>query len=307
MHDNLIDIEGFEISFHQKSKRIINIKIEDQIIERLIFPFKKFDIASLEYKPFTRFTIAKSLNDISSGKLGNFINSILKNRNTGCFIIGSKNLSSKIDQTFLVKLSTAITHLIGNPNHDSMAGKYYARFHVKHEDDSDSYLRKAYINMDLHTDGTYVKEKTDWLLMSKLEEENVDGGETVLLHLDDWEHLEELFKDEVGKQNFIWGSPKSKNIDYKVEHPIFSKDQQGRAQISYIDQFPEPKNMEQGLFLQKLSDTLEESKEKIIVPLPVGSAIVANNYFWLHGRKSFKKNKNLSRELLRIRGSFFNN
>jgi len=307
MHDNLIDIEGFEISFHQKSKRIINIKIEDQIIERLIFPFKKFDIASLEYKPFTRFTIAKSLNDISSGKLGNFINSILKNRNTGCFIIGSKSLSSKTDQTFLVKLSTAITHLIGNPNYDSMAGKYYARFHVKHEDNSDSYLRKAYINMDLHTDGTYVKEKTDWLLMSKLEEENVDGGETVLLHLDDWEHLEELFKDEIGKQDFIWGSPKSKNIDYKVEHPVFSKDEDGRAQISYIDQFPEPKNMEQGLFLQKLSDTLEESKEKIIIPLPVGSAIVANNYFWLHGRKPFKKNKNLSRELLRIRGSFFNN
>ena len=307
MHENLIDIEGFEISFHPKSKRIVNIKIEDQIIERLIFPFKKFDITSLEYKPFTRFTIAKSLNDISSGKLGNFINAILKDRNAGCFIIGPKNISSKINQNFLIKLSTAITHLIGNPNHDAMAGKYYARFHVKHEDDSDSYLRKAYINMDLHTDGTYVKEKTDWLLMSKLEEENVDGGETVLLHLDDWEHLEELFNDEIGKQNFIWGSPKSKNIDYKIEHPVFSKDQEGRAQISYIDQFPEPKNMEQGLFLQKLSDTLEESKNKIIFPLPVGSAIIANNYFWLHGRKPFKENKNLNRELLRIRGSFFNN
>jgi len=307
MHESLGDIEGFEISFHEKSKRIINIKIEDQIIERLIFPFKKFDITALEYKPFTRFTIAKSLNDIASGKLGNFINSILRNRDTGCFIIGPKNLSSKINQNFLVKLSTAITHLIGNPNHDSMAGKYYARFHVKHEDNSDSYLRKAYINMDLHTDGTYVKEKTDWLLMSKLEEENVQGGETSLLHLDDWEHLNELFKDEVGKQNFIWGSPKSKNIDYKVEHPVFSEDEEGRAQISYIDQFPEPKNMEQGLFLQKLSDTLEESKKKIILTLSVGSALVANNYFWLHGRKPFKENKNLSRELLRIRGSFFNN
>ena len=307
MHESISDIEGFEISLHEKSNRIINIKIEDQIIERLIFPFKKFDVTSLEYKPFTRFTIAKSLNDISSGKLGTFINSIIKNRNSGCFIIGPKKISSKIDQTFLVKLSTAITHLIGNPNHDAMAGKYYARFHVKHEDESDSYLRKAYINMDLHTDGTYVKEKTDWLLMSKLEEENVDGGETVLLHLDDWEHLEELFNDDVGKKNFIWGSPRSKNIEYKVEHPVFSKDENGRAQISYIDQFPEPKNMEQGLFLQKLSDTLEESKEKIIIPLPVGSSLVANNYFWLHGRKPFKKNKNLSRELLRIRGSFFNN
>ena len=49
-----------------------------------------------------------------------------------------------------------------------MAGKFYARFHVKHEDISDSYLRKAYTNMDLHTDGTYVKEITDWLSKSRL-------------------------------------------------------------------------------------------------------------------------------------------
>ena len=188
-----------------------------------------------------------------------------------------------------------------------MAQKYYARFHVKHEDKSDSYLRKAYKDMDLHTDGTYVKEITDWLLMSKLEEKNVDGGETTMLHLDDWEHCKDLFKNPVGKQNFTWGSPKSKNIEYKVEHSIFSEDKDGKPQISYIDQFPEPKNMEQGIFLQKLSDGLEESKSKLLIKLPVGSSIVANNYFWLHGRKSFKENKNLSRELLRIRGSFFIN
>ena len=160
--------------------------------------------------------------------------------------------------------------------------------------------------MDLHTDGTYVNETTDWLLMSKLEEQNAKGGESVLLHLDDWEHLEKLSEDPIGKQNFIWGSPKSKNIEYKVEHPVFSKDKNGFIQISYIDQFPEPKNMEQGLFLQKLSDALEGSKNKIETKLPTGSCIVANNYFWLHGRKPFQENKNLSRELLRIRGAFFN-
>jgi len=51
-----------------------------------------------------------------------------------------------------------------------MAGKYYARFIVKYEDKSDSYLRKAYTNMDFHTDRTYVKEVTDWLLMTKIDE-----------------------------------------------------------------------------------------------------------------------------------------
>jgi glutarate dioxygenase len=300
-------IKGFEIHTHEKSKRIINIKIENEILEKLIFPFNKFNITALEYKPFTRFTLAKSLDDLTFNKLSKLMNSIIRDRATGCFIIGPKNISSKIDQTFLVKLSTAIAHLIGIPNHDSMAGKYYARFNVKHEDKSDSYLRKAYTNMDLHTDGTYVKEVTDWLLMTKIDEQNVEGGETAMLHLDDWEHCNDLYNDPVGRQNFIWGSPKSKNTGYKVEHPVFSSDEKGKPNISYIDQFPEPKNMEQGNFLQRLSDGLEESKNKTITKLPVGSAIIANNYFWLHGRKPFKENKDLSRELLRIRGSFFIN
>ena len=301
------DILGFNISPNKSSSRIIDIKIKNETIEKLIFPFKKFDLTAIEYKPFTRFTIAKSLDDLSGNKLSILLNKIIRDRKLGCFIIGPEDTNSSINDIFLVKLSTAISYLIGNPNHDSMAGKYYARFHVRHEDKSDSYLRKAYTNMDLHTDGTYVKEVTDWLLMTKIEEKNVEGGETAMLHLDDWEYCDELFNDPVGKENFLWSSPKSKNIDYKVEHPIFSEDENGNPQISYIDQFPEPKNMPQGNFLQKLSDCLEESKNKVITKLPVGSAIVANNYFWLHGRRPFKENKDLSRELLRIRGSFFSN
>ena len=301
------NITGINIKEHDQSKRIVKISLENEIIDKLIFPFNKFDLTALELKPFTRFTLAKSLDDLTNNKLSELMNSIIRDRSTGCFIIGPKNISTKINDTFLVKLSTAIAHLIGVPNHDAMAGKYYARFHVKHEDSSDSYLRKAYRNMDLHTDGTYVKDITDWLIMTKIDEQNVEGGETAMLHLDDWEHCDELYKDPVGKQNFFWGSPKSKNIDYKVEHPVFSSDEQGRPTISYIDQFPEPQNMKQGNFLQRLSDGLEESKNKIITKLPVGYSVIANNYFWLHGRKPFKENKELSRELLRIRGSFFVN
>ena len=300
-------IPGIDIQKHDKSNRILKISLENEIIEKLIFPFNKFDVTALELKPFTRFTLAKSLDDLTDNKLSELMNSIIRDRSTGCFIIGPKNISSKINETFLVKLSTAIAYLIGIPNHDAMAGKYYARFHVKHEDSSDSYLRKAYRNMDLHTDGTYVEEVTDWLIMTKIDEQNVEGGETAMLHLDDWEHCNDLYNDPVGKQNFVWGSPKSKNIDYKVEHPVFSTDDEGRPTISYIDQFPEPQNMDQGNFWQRLSDGLEESKNKVVTKLPVGYSVIANNYFWLHGRKPFKENKELSRELLRIRGSFFVN
>ena len=141
-------IEGFDIYKNEKSSRIVNIDIREEILNKLIFPFNKFDVTALEYKPFTRFTIAQSLDDLSDNKLSKLINKIIRDRNTGCFIIKPKNLLPKIDHNFLVKLSTAIAHLVGVPNHDAMAGKYYARFHVKHQDKSDSYLRKAYTNMD---------------------------------------------------------------------------------------------------------------------------------------------------------------
>ena len=299
-------IEGLQISQNKKSERIIDIELKDVLVDKLIFPFHKFDITALEYKPFTRFTIAKSLDDLTENKLSKFLNLIIRDRKTGCAIFKTNNNNKKINDVFLTKLSTAISYLIGIPNYDFMTDKFYAKFHVKHDDSSDSYLRKAYINMDLHTDGTYVNENTDWILMTKIEEKNTKGGETVLLHLDDLENLKELSEDPIGRQNFIWGSPQSKNVDYKVEHPVFIKDKNGNINISYIDQFPEPQNIDQGIFLQRLSDALEESDNKIIIELPTGSSVVANNHFWLHGRKPFKINENLIRELLRVRGSFAN-
>ena len=296
---------SFTIKEHSQSKRIQVLKLPESDLDKLLFPLKKHTITSLEYKPFSRFSLAKSLDEVFENKLSETLIEILNNRETGVTIIEPEINNKKFDKEFLVKLSTGLAYLVGNPNFDSMTNQYYARFTVKHEDNSDSYLRKAYTNLDLHTDGTFVKEKTDWLIMTKMEEQNVSGGESVILHLDDWEHLEEMSKDPVGQQNFIWGSPKSKNIEYKVEHPVFINDSKGMPTISYIDQFPEPKNMEQGLYLQKLSDCLEESKNKIIFPLSVGSTIFSNNYFWLHGRKPFVEHSGLSRELLRIRGTFF--
>ena len=67
-------IDGFEIYENKQSPRIINIDIGDEILNKLIFPFNKFDITALEYKPFTRFTIAKSLDDLSNNKLSKLIN-----------------------------------------------------------------------------------------------------------------------------------------------------------------------------------------------------------------------------------------
>ena len=36
-----------------------------------------------------------------------------------------------------------------------------------------------------------------------------------MLHLDDWEYCDELFNDPIAKEDFIWGSPKSKILIIK--------------------------------------------------------------------------------------------
>ena len=87
-------INGFDINFNEKTSRIININISEEILNKLVFPFNKFDITALEYKPFTRFTIAKSLDDLSNNRLSKFLNNIIKDRNTGCFIISFKYCTS---------------------------------------------------------------------------------------------------------------------------------------------------------------------------------------------------------------------
>jgi protein CsiD len=203
----------------------------------------------------------------------------------------------------LVKFGTAVSHLIGRANFDSMMGTYYARFVVQDTDESDSYLRQAYRTMTLHTDGTYVDEVTNWLLMMKFAEKHAVGGETRVLHLDDWEELDRYASDPLAKHRFLYKSPPSKNVGQTMHRTTFFDDG-GRPGICFIDQFAYPESIEQAAYLHGLSSSMERSTATIELPLPVGDLIMLNNAMWVHGRAAFQKDKKLHRELMRQRGSF---
>ena len=121
---------SFSISDHKKSKRVRVIKLQESDLDKLVFPFKKHSITSLEYKPFSRFSLAKSLDEVFENKLSKTLIEILNNRETGVTIIEPEINNKKFDKEFLVKLSTGLAYLVGNPNFDSMTNQYYARFTV---------------------------------------------------------------------------------------------------------------------------------------------------------------------------------
>ena len=61
---------SFSVTDHQNSKRVRVIKFKESDLDRLIFPFKKHTTISLEYKPFSRFSLAKSLDEVFNNNLG---------------------------------------------------------------------------------------------------------------------------------------------------------------------------------------------------------------------------------------------
>ena len=298
---------GFSFLSHKGSPRLQVLTIDNEVIDKFIKCIDHLNVQSIEYKPFLRFYIANCLNELTKNTLGLCLLDILKNRQTGAVLLQYENDKNLVGEQFIdfnILLSTAISHLIGLPNLDSMSGKFYARFSVKNEDNSDSYLRQAHRRMELHNDGTYVKEKTDWVIMQKILELNVEGGGSLLLHLDDWDELEKFHSHPVAKEDIQWASPSSKNVSYKTTHPIFIEEEGEEPIMSFIDQFAEPANMNQGLYLYELGESLEKDSNTYNIKLNEGSMLIINNYFWLHGRDMFFANKDLHRELLRQRGVF---
>ena len=78
---------SFSISDHNNSKRVRVIRLSESDLDRLVFPFKKHSILSLEYKPFSRFSLAKSLDEVFQNKLSETLSEILNDRSTVTAIV----------------------------------------------------------------------------------------------------------------------------------------------------------------------------------------------------------------------------
>ncbi|BDB30283.1 MULTISPECIES: glutarate dioxygenase GlaH [Cupriavidus] len=290
----------FHLLPHADHHRLMHVTADEAALSGFLDDARHVDVQNLEYVPFMRYHLANLLVQRLGNGFAQTLIDLVKNRRHGGFTMGLQGLSD--DSADFVRLGTAVCHILGPSNHDAMSGTYYARFIVKHTDDSDSYLRQAYRLFTMHTDGTFVSEATDWLLMMKFSEENAIGGESRFLHLDDWDEIEQFVNHKLGTRPFQYKAPGSKNVSDRVERPIFFQSQFGLS-MSFIDQFVQPADRDEAAFLHALSASMEASAGTKEVSLPVGDLVVLNNYFYLHGRAPFKKNESLFRELMRQRGT----
>ncbi|HWO97214.1 MAG TPA: glutarate dioxygenase GlaH [Bacillus sp. (in: firmicutes)] len=295
--------EMYEVAVHSQTDRLYQINLSEEAIQGFLKAVKQenYTVQHLEYTPYARLIVSSLLLDQVGEEFGELLRNIVHDRESGGFTIGLEGVTQDTDE--YVIFSTAIAYLLGTSNFDSMSGKYYARFTVNHTDSSDSYLRQAYRLFTLHTDGTFVDEPTDWLLMMKMVEVNARGGESRLLHLDDWKELDKFVKHPLASHKFTYKAPSSKNVDQEIQRLTFFN-YNNKPGACFIDQFAYPETIEEAKYLRDLSQSMENDESVIELELPVGDLVVINNIFWLHGRAPFEVDPNLNRELLRQRGRF---
>ncbi len=290
---------AFHVGTHPTYSRIRHIDADPNALRVFFADAATIDVQELEYVPFMRFIIGKRLDDALGGDFGETIRAIIADRDTGGFTIGVAGTTQ--NDADYVRFGTAVAHLVGPSNFDAMSKTFYARFTVEHTDASDSYLRQAYRDMTLHTDGTFVDDATDWLLMMKFAERNAKGGESRLLHLDDWAERDRFAHHPLATVPLTYKSPPSKNVTQIVKRPTFFQSN-GKTCLSFIDQFVYPDSQAQATYLHELSQSLERAA--VATPLPTGDLVMLNNAFWAHGRAAFATHPELYRELMRQRGVF---
>lgn len=297
--------QGFSLrACEQSPERVLELTFDKETVEKFFEATSEWPVQALEYKSFLRFRVAKILDDLCGNQLQSLLIDTLVDRNTGALLINPEGLDDVSRAEDMVKFTTAIAHQYGRSNYDAMSGQYYARFVVKNDDNSDSYLRQPHRVMELHNDGTFVEQDTDYVLMLKIDEQNMEGGNSLLLHLDDWEDLETFSTNPIAYRDMRWSAPPSKKTNKDVFHPVFDLDVEGKPVMSYIDQFVQPANFEEGNWLADLSDSLENSPSIQSIRVPTGNFLLINNHFWLHGRDKFTAHDGLRRELMRQRGYF---
>ncbi|MEO8402822.1 MAG: carbon starvation induced protein CsiD [Gammaproteobacteria bacterium] len=245
--------------------RVYSITMEDGYIKEYLNKISNISIKDMEYIPYLRFLAAREFEHIF--KIKDILLKILSDPNTGAFLIDFNHFN--ISEEMQITLSTAISHLLGVPSIDPLSGKYYASFTVKHTDAQLPNLLRPYETFKMHTDGAYMKKVSDWIFFMKLEEKEAAGGQTRLLHINDWNDFDYFHIHPINKTMLKFFSSPDSNVstaryDYNEESnsvysSILNVDNNYKS-IRFIDRFIHPKNLEEAEFVYELQKSLENSK-----------------------------------------------
>ncbi|MGA0360865.1 MAG: carbon starvation induced protein CsiD, partial [bacterium] len=102
---------------HSLNPRLQELHLPMVVLENFLASTKDISVQELEYVPYQRLVLAHLLDEECGGSLKKILVETLHDRATGALEISTPPDLHKDD---LIKISTAVSHLVGLPNFDSM-------------------------------------------------------------------------------------------------------------------------------------------------------------------------------------------
>jgi protein CsiD len=167
--------------------------------------------------------------------------------------------------------------------------------------------RSPYLPDPLHTEAHGASGNgEDYLILACIAREHCEGGETRLLHLDDWGERDCFLSSEYAFRPFPWTFPcsgLSADGPIQCQRSLFWLDNGGLCiRLSPGNAQPPPGPHTE--YLRDLQASLNEARSLARFVLLPGDVYLINNRVWVHGREPLKPNPLLSRHMLGVHGTF---
>ena len=313
-NSHLVETENFKIVRSKHNPRILDLKLSPKAIRKFfdsIISESNTDLhAPVAFISFERFALADKFIEVFGSKIDTRLLKVLRDWNAGALIIDASEANPSSEEIYL--LSTAVAHCLNAPRCDDK-GSHVIHFKMSDRQKDEHPLVNPYNPTPLHTDGNYYAGRTDWLLFAKAIEENVKGGESNLLHINDWKDYAKFREHPLAKHNFVFQGPghgdsrratvgNRNDIEEVRQAVFFTRD--GNPSFRFTYQYVKPRNRTEARFLRLIAKSLRSHEAISKISLPPGKMYLINNNTWLHGRAPFEPNPKLKREAFRLIGEF---
>ena len=110
------DYSGFTLIPSAQSPRLLELTFTEQTTKQFLEQVAEWPVQALEYKSFLRFRVGKILDDLCANQLQPLLLKTLLNRAEGALLINAVGIDDVAQADEMVKLATAVAHLIGRSN-----------------------------------------------------------------------------------------------------------------------------------------------------------------------------------------------
>jgi protein CsiD len=202
--------DGISITSHPSNSRIQQVTIPTKVVAAFVARVKKIENGyklpdAFYHTPFSRFAMSSELKEVCSTPIYHLLEGILKSWDTGAFTIYLPEEFSVADK---LKLCTAIAYGIGIPRTDTQHS-HLAKFVVTDSRQNEAPLLNPYSVLPFHTGGTFYPGSTDWLMFLKANCQNVEGDDSLLLHIADWRDADYFYRHSMNRHEFLFKEPQA--------------------------------------------------------------------------------------------------